>query len=171
MENRNKFLTIILLIIVLFNPNSSFSQLGIEKGAYFDSLNIELKEWIIKNSENLYKGIVQFEKKDSLHFRISRKNGELSYQYELTNKAYQKFKKRSWIKMISLSSHENPDIGDVTLAITNKGKVYINRGHICGNVVTFHSQNKLSRLTALKFLTNYTEYVDEIPFEYVMTIK
>lgn len=37
------------------------------------------------------------------------------------------------------SSHQNPAVGDVIIAISDKRKVYVNNGHVCGGIVHFQS--------------------------------
>lgn len=44
---------------------------------------------------------------------------------------------KEWIYFISNSNHNNPGVGDITIAIDRKGKAYINEGHVCGGIINF----------------------------------
>ncbi|OPZ98564.1 MAG: hypothetical protein BWY70_01188 [Bacteroidetes bacterium ADurb.Bin408] len=50
------------------------------------------------------------------------------------------FPDKSRIDIFLHSSHSNPTIGDVSIAITDKGKAHVNYGHICGGTITFFSK-------------------------------
>jgi hypothetical protein len=42
--------------------------------------------------------------------------------------------KNEWVCFRSTSAHEHPETGDITLAMDHKGKIYINLGHVCGEI-------------------------------------
>ena len=44
---------------------------------------------------------------------------------------------KEWIYFISNSNHNNPGVGDITIAIDRKGKAYFNEGHVCGGIINF----------------------------------
>ena len=50
------------------------------------------------------------------------------------------FNNGSWLYMVCHSSHEDDRIGDITLAIDKKGRLYQNLGHICGGIIHFISE-------------------------------
>lgn len=37
------------------------------------------------------------------------------------------------------SSHDNPETGDITLALDQSGNIYQNNGHVCGGIISFET--------------------------------
>lgn len=54
------------------------------------------------------------------------------------------------------SSHQNASIGDVILAISDKGRVYVNDGHVCGGIVHFQSSSLLKPGSFKDFIDRFT---------------
>lgn len=84
--------------------------------------------------------------------------------YRLIDKGMIKFEDGSYLKMISTSSHTRSDIGDVTVAINEKGDVYINQGHICGRIIHFNTHQRDKVKTAADFITHFTCDTDDEPW-------
>lgn len=63
-------------------------------------------------------------------------------------------KNRKWIYIITNSSHTDPEIGDISLAIDNRKNVYYNAGHICGGIIHFETK-KLTKLNRPKEFFDY----------------
>lgn len=40
--------------------------------------------------------------------------------------------KGNWIYIVTTSAHNNPEIGDISLAIDNRKNIYFNAVHVCG---------------------------------------
>lgn len=59
-----------------------------------------------------------------------------------------------WIFIVTNSSHNDQEIGDVSLAIDNKKKIYYNPGHICGGIIHFETK-KLKKLSTTKEFFDY----------------
>lgn len=161
----------VILIALLSAPFAVWSQSAIQKGSVFDSLSEAQQEWILRNVEDIKNGVISFEEKDTLPQRISKYDGKTSYEFKLNSKGIIRFKNRSWVKMVSHSSHADKKIGDLTLVMTNKGEVFINRGHICGGTIRFYTHFKIRRLTVAKFLKHYLDETDDFPFVYVMKVN
>lgn len=48
------------------------------------------------------------------------------------------FPNGDWIHLISSSMHDNPEIGDITLAIDQNLRIFANEGHVCGGIINFY---------------------------------
>lgn len=63
------------------------------------------------------------------------------------------------------SSHSNSKIGDIALAITSDKTVYVNFGHVCGNIIHFmHETTELPQNT-LDFFTLFVSDTDQSPWQ------
>lgn len=69
-----------------------------------------------------------------------------------------------WIYFKSNSSHTNSEVGDVCLAISDKGKVYVNYGHICGGIVHFNDKSNQTPRDANDFFTRFNSDIDNQPW-------
>jgi hypothetical protein len=75
----------------------------------------------------------------------------------------------NWIYFISHSIYEDQDVGDITLAIDNKGDIFYNEGHVCGGTIRFYhrSRSRLELTESEPFFELFTSDTDEagwLPF-------
>jgi hypothetical protein len=63
--------------------------------------------------------------------------------------------------MMSTSAHQTKDIGDITIALNEKGEVYINQGHICGGIIHFKTHKRGLTKTSSSFLKHYNSDTDD----------
>jgi hypothetical protein len=49
------------------------------------------------------------------------------------------FENLDTILICSHSVHENPLVGDVSIPLLNRNKVYVNYGHVCGGLINFEN--------------------------------
>jgi hypothetical protein len=69
-----------------------------------------------------------------------------------------------WIYFKPHSGHESSDIGDVCIAITEKGRIYINYGHICGGIVHFINKKGELPADASEFFDAFISDTDDKPW-------
>jgi hypothetical protein len=79
------------------------------------------------------------------------------------------FPGKNWIYLISHSIYEDPYVGDITLAIDNKGEIFFNEGHVCGGTIRFYhrSQSRLDLTESAQFFELFASDTDNaawIPF-------
>lgn len=89
---------------------------------------------------------------------------EYQMSYRLTGKdGCILFPGESWIYLLSNSFYENPEIGDITLAIDSHGNEYYNEGHVCGGTIRFYhrSQTPLELTETIQFFENFTSDTDQ----------
>ena len=60
----------------------------------------------------------------------------------------------SWIYITTTSSHENQEIGDVSMAVDDKKNIYKNMGHVCAGIIHFET----TQLTELKNTADFFKY-------------
>jgi hypothetical protein len=44
------------------------------------------------------------------------------------------------IYILTSSSHDLPEVGDISLAMDRHGRIYQNNGHVCGGIITFETE-------------------------------
>lgn len=59
-----------------------------------------------------------------------------------------------WIYFKTTSSHENKEIGDVSMAVDDKKNIYKNMGHVCGGIIHFET----TQLTKLKETSDFFKF-------------
>ena len=59
-----------------------------------------------------------------------------------------------WVYIITHSSHQDEEIGDVSLAVDNKRHIFINEDHVCGGVIRFETD----QITELKKSSDFFKY-------------
>jgi hypothetical protein len=52
-------------------------------------------------------------------------------------------------------------VGDLTLAIDNHGKIYLNEGHICGGIIHFIINDKIAVKAASDFIQHFISDTDD----------
>lgn len=62
------------------------------------------------------------------------------------------------------SGHEQESIGDLTLAIDQQGRLYLNEGHVCGGLIHFYSNEKGSLETVNNFILYMKSDTDDKSF-------
>jgi hypothetical protein len=68
----------------------------------------------------------------------------------------------NWIYIVTNSSHDDPKIGDVSVAIDNRQNLFYNDGHVCGGIIHFET-TKLKKLnTGKEFFTNFVSDTDDM---------
>lgn len=59
------------------------------------------------------------------------------------------------------SSHEDPEIGDVCIGMTENKIFYINFGHVCGGMINFERMSLLEPADAFDFFNAYVSDTDD----------
>jgi hypothetical protein len=85
--------------------------------------------------------------------------------YRLKDPGMIRISGKEWIYMIPSSSHDNPEVGDITLAMDRKERFYINEGHICGGIIHFQSLRKIDLKTSRQFFKYFTSDTDSLPWK------
>jgi hypothetical protein len=83
------------------------------------------------------------------------------HSYRLIEEGYVEFSDGSCLCMITNSSHRDPYVGDLTLAMDREGRMYINQGHICGEIIHFIIEEKLEIKSSEEFLRYFVSDTDD----------
>lgn len=139
--------------------------LRVSFGQHHDPLKVSQKDqekWL-KQTSGMMLG---FKPGDSplMDAHITAYDEYYKISYRLMKTGYIQLENQSWIYFISSSSHDNPEIGDITVAMDNQKRFFINRGHICGGMIHFQSEKKIDLRTPDDFFTNFREDVDNDPW-------
>lgn len=60
---------------------------------------------------------------------------------EINGKNILHTKDGGWIYFEAHSAHDNSKVGDITIAIDNKKRIFINEGHVCGGYIYFDAMH------------------------------
>jgi hypothetical protein len=71
------------------------------------------------------------------------------------------FPNGDWVYMVAHSLHDNPAIGDITIAIDNHQRLYKNEGHVCGGIINFYTGSEEDLLGAGDFFGNFMSDCDD----------
>ncbi len=86
--------------------------------------------------------------------KVTELDGFFQAGYRVQGSGYIRFDNGDWIYLVSNSAHDNEKIGDITLAMDNKRRFYINEGHVCGGIIHFVTNDKI----AVRAATDFTEH-------------
>ncbi len=124
-----KILTIV--VFMLLYSNLSFAQHN------ETTVNKTIqKKWILETIKDL-------KKKDSLQFleltepKIISNPDNNRISYRIIKKGRIQCSGGDWIYITMHSMHENKEIGDVCIGISNNGETFVNYSHVCGGIVHF----------------------------------
>jgi hypothetical protein len=125
------------------------------------SINLKKQQrWIEKTSRNLSLH------KQELDFPIMEFS-ELEHEdfYLLRTRIIKKgkieFADGGYLLIITHSNHENPSIGDLSIAMDEHNNYYINEGHICGDIINFVTKSKIKYVTSSDFITYFSSDTDD----------
>jgi len=85
--------------------------------------------------------------------------------YRLKGSGCIRFDNGDWIFLVSNSEHFDKEVGDVTLAIDNSKRIFINDGHVCGGIVNFIVDGKTALDSAEAFFQHTVSDTDDIKWQ------
>lgn len=69
-----------------------------------------------------------------------------------------------WVYIVAHSSHLKDNVGDLSLAISARGKLYQHEGHVCGGFIGFIGTNMVPPATSQAFFEAFIDDVDNRPW-------
>ena len=155
-----KILLLTITIIFLVNHNKLNAQ---NHGQ--DNIDYQLRtKWINSTIESLKefdKSMV--EKKVVLKTRD--KNGLIHQSYRINKSGLIEFGEKEWVYIVLHSSHHKDMIGDVAIAINQKGETYIHLGHNCGMIAHYEAESSILYSKSDDFFEHFKSDVDKLPWE------
>jgi len=85
--------------------------------------------------------------------------------YRLTEPGCIRFDNGDWIFLVSNSEHFDEEVGDVTLAIDNSKRIFINDGHVCGGIISFMVEHEIDLNSAEAFFQHTVSDTDDIKWQ------
>jgi hypothetical protein len=82
-------------------------------------------------------------------------------EYKVKGMGIIKFRDGSFLKIISSSSHDNPEVGDITCAMNHLGQTFIHRSHNCGGTLHFILNIKLRVNSVFDFIHYFYSAIDQ----------
>ncbi len=145
-----RIISIIILITNTLYGLSAYSQ-------HCDTTeNSELKrsQWIETQSNNL-KMLMLDSCSVVVHPQVIEIEDYYRISYRFTSPGCIRFDNGDTVFVTFNSSHDDPDTGDITLAVDNHSRLFVNYGHVCGGIIHFvvdqrvdiHSVDDFFRLT------------------------
>ena len=102
-------------------------------------INIEKRnEWIQSTSKEL-KNIKPGDSYKKVDLKITEYNNKVKHSVRILKEGMLDLPNGNWIYITTSSSHNNPEIGDIILAIDNKRRIFYNEGHVCGGIIHFET--------------------------------
>lgn len=87
--------------------------------------------------------------------QVTSFEGFYKREYQIRGEGFVVFENGDWIYFVTHSSHENEEVGDITLGKDNQGNFYLNEGHICGGSISFYTSDSTLTLNSYTFFNNF----------------
>ncbi len=139
-----------LFLLLIFTHATLFAQHS------DNEINKSMQVKWIKNALKELKITTQ-----TVDFKISKPqiNSEPDYKrilYTIEENSKMVCGSGEWIYFRTHSKHDNKEIGDITLAVSDKGLQYVYYGHVCGGEVYFKNNSDTVPDDAPEFFAKFT---------------
>jgi hypothetical protein len=82
----------------------------------------------------------------------------------VTGNAFIPMDRGKWVYIVSVSSHDSPETGDLSLAIDHRGNIWLNEGHVCGGIIHFETNRLKSLSNSRQFFRYFVSDTDSSPW-------
>jgi hypothetical protein len=119
------------------------------------------QRWVKKTAKELKK-LQPEDCTDQIVPRVVDIEGLFLVSYRVNNNAgCIQFPNGDWIYLVSHSLHDDPAIGDITLAIDNRNRIFSNTGHVCGGIINFYIDTNIEIQRAQDFFDSFMSDCDD----------
>ena len=143
--------TLIFLLFVFTAVSQHTDPTGIvpeKRKARIESMMEELKKF---NPEPV-PGRVQIERKELPdYFKLS---------VRINKKGVIALPGKNWIYILTTSAHDDPETGDISLAIDQNHRIFQNEGHVCGGIIHFETGRIRKIKNSRQFFKYFTSDTD-----------
>lgn len=101
----------------------------------------------------------------SIKLKTINKKGEVWRSVRVVKKGLVELDKGDWIFIVTNSGHDNPSVGDISLAIDQNGKIYRHSGHVCGNIIHFEAVLTKPHINSKLFFRNFKDDTEGLSWE------
>ena len=88
-------------------------------------------------------------------------DGLIKQSYSVESAGLILFEADDWVYVALHSSHDNPKIGDVAIAIDQDGNQYYHLGHVCGGAIDYETTSEKLYTTSEEFFQHFEDSIDE----------
>jgi len=143
----------ITILIVIFSASSYFVYAQHHCKANIDS--VKQHEWIKQTASTMYN--LKPGDFPKIEPGIQESGDFYMISYKLKSQGSIRLSSGAYIFLMSNSSHENPVVGYITVAIDNKNNIFVNYGHVCGGIINFECNKKILLKSSTDFFDNFTD--------------
>lgn len=120
---------------------------------------VKRKDWLLQTKTEM----LEFSLQDSVE-RLSpvydHYDTYIRISYQLRKKGLIYFGDKDWIYIVSSNSHDQPEVGDLAVAMDQDHNFYLNRGHVCGGTARYICNDLKDMTTASLFFSHFIEDID-----------
>jgi len=128
------------------------------KSAMIDTL--KQKEWINNKTQYMIDSLGFIEMEDLMPNIFDIPDGQ-KISYKIFGKGRIRFVNNETILIYTHSSHENPEVGDISIAFTDDNNIFVNYGHICGGIIHFEHYSLILPENPEMFFQNFVSDTDD----------
>jgi hypothetical protein len=74
---------------------------------------------------------------------------------------YLRLNDNEWICIVTHSAHQDPEIGDVILAMDQQGEFHISANHVCGGIAHFQGKSLVAPTNNARFFAEFEGYAKD----------
>ena len=150
---------IILTGLLLLSPAfQAFTQ----SHAGQEIVETQRKRWIKKSVRQLKSDFSAMSCENPIEPRVVDIEGLYLKAYRLNGpEGCIYFPNGDYIYLLAHSSHNDPKIGDVTLAIDRHKQIFINTGHVCGGIINFYIDTESEIISSQDFFELFMSDCDD----------
>jgi len=117
------------------------------------------KEWLLQTQAKMLEFSLEAPvARLTAQFDKFETNTRITYQVGKEGVIY--FADNDWIYIVSSNSHDQPEVGDLTVAMDQDHNFYLNRGHVCGGQARYFCDDLKEITTSATFFSSFKEDID-----------
>ena len=149
------------IIVLLFLGNGfALSQSHIT-GEYDPA---KRERWIDETA-HILKNFTQNDTTRISALKTREKDGKILQSYRILGQGLINFDNGDWVYILLHSSHDNDSIGDISLAVDQKGRIFKHEGHVCGGICHYEALAPEEFTSSKDFFKYFRDDTDGLPWE------
>ncbi|MCT4622765.1 MAG: hypothetical protein N4A46_04010 [Schleiferiaceae bacterium] len=145
---------IVICLCAFFSTSSLFAQ------EHHNEIDKKTRKQWIKEMKHSLSSMNPDTVKRNVELKTRDKKGLLHQEYRIVYSGIIHFEQGEWIYVTLNSSHKNPQVGDISMARDQDGKIYYSLGHVCGKIVHYVAQSKEPYSSSSDFIKYFTDDTD-----------
>jgi hypothetical protein len=153
---------------MLSSINCLYGQQGSDFAHQNSSLSVSITEPQVQYIKQVVKNYIYpqkwFKSPQLALDKVDIDNGDTFYKCKFKDSLILTVPSREKILLYPHSSHQSKEIGDLTVAICEDGRVFLHFGHICGGFISFISKPGIKVYSANDFFLQTIDNIDDKPW-------